>query len=122
MLDECGAWRPHRWVTGDDEMGRKWPFREALRTRDERYLLAVPSNTLFRDAEVPPPKYSGRGRHPKTPWQRVDRWCRSLSETAWTKLNVCDGEQGPLEIEVTHRRVQARTPTGGTRLASMMGP
>ena len=89
-------------------------MRAALRTRDERDLLTVPSNTLFRDAEVPPPKYSGRGRHPKTPWQRVDRWCRSLSETAWTKLNVRDGEQGPLEIEVTLRRVQARTRVGAT--------
>ena len=114
MLDESGGLLPHGWVTGDDEMGRCGPLRAALRTRDERYLLAVPSNTLFRDAEVPPPEYSGRGRHPKTPWQRVDRWCRSLPETAWTSLEVRDGEKGPLEFEVTVRRVQARTPTGGT--------
>ncbi len=114
MLDESGSWLPHGWVTGDDEMGRCGPFREALRTRDERYLLAVPSNTLIRDADVPPSEYSGRGRHPKVPWQRVDRWCAALPESAWTTLNVRDGEQGPLTIDATLRRVQARTPTGGT--------
>ena len=114
MLDESGALLPHGWVTGDDEMGRCGLFREALRTRAERYLLAVPSNALFRNLDVPPPEYSGRGRHPKTPWQRVDRWCRSLPETAWTTLDVRDGEKGPLVIDATQRRVQACTPTGGT--------
>lgn len=114
MLDESGSLLPHGWVAGDDEMGRCGPFRAALRARKERYLLAVPSNTLFRDAEVPPPKYAGRGRHPKAPWQRVDGWCASLPESAWTTLDVRDGEKGPLIIDVTIRRVQARTPKGGT--------
>ena len=120
MLDESGALLPHGWVTGDDEMGRCGPLRAALRTRDERYLLAMPSNTLFRDAEVPPPEDSGHGRPPKTPWQRVDRWCRSLPETAWTTLDVRDGEQGPLEFDITIRRVPARTPTGGTGPVEML--
>ena len=87
MLDESGPSLPHSWIAGDDEMGRCVPFREALRTRGERYLLAVPSNTLVRDGEVPPPEYSGRGRHPKVPWQRVDQWRASQSETAWTLMH-----------------------------------
>ena len=114
MLDESGSLLPHGWIAGDDEMGRCGPFREALRTRHERYLLAVPSNTLIRDLEVAPPKYSGRGRHPQVPWQRVDRWCAAQPESAWTTLDVRDGEKGPLVIDATMRRVQARTPTGGT--------
>lgn len=114
MLDESGALLPHGWVTGDDEMGRCRWFREALRTRGERYLLAIPSNTRFRDAEAPPPQYSGRGRYSKVPWQRVDKWREELPETRWIKVDVRDGEKGPLELEVTARRVQARTPTGGT--------
>ena len=81
---------------------------------NERYLLAVPSNLLIRDIEVTPPEYSGRGRHPKVPFTRLDRWCRALPESAWTRIDVRDGEKGPLVIEAVKRRVQARTETGGT--------
>src|SRR5919201_2241549 len=49
MLDEHGSVLPHMWIAGDDELGRSSWFREQLRQRNERYLLAVPSNTLVRD-------------------------------------------------------------------------
>ena len=114
MLDECGAQLPHTWVAGDDEMGRSAKFREELRNRQQRYLLAVPSNTLIRDADVTPPEYSGRGRLPKSPFVRVDRWCAALPNDAWTTITVRDGEKGPLTVEAVKRSVQARTNTGGT--------
>ena len=114
MLKECGGGLPHAWVAGDDEMGRPSHFRQELRTANERYLLAVPSNLLIRDIEVTPPEYSGRGPHPKVPFARLDRWCRALPESAWTRIDVRDGEKGPLVIEVVKRRIQARTETGGT--------
>jgi DDE superfamily endonuclease len=68
MLDEQGPLLPHSWVAGDDEMGRPTSFRLALRGREQRYLLAVPSNTLVRDQDVSPPPYSGHGRRPKSPF------------------------------------------------------
>ena len=114
MLQECGQALPHSWVAGDDEMGRPSGFRGQLRDRGERYLLAVPSNTLVRDLDVPPPEYSGRGRYPKSPFLRLDRWRAALAEDAWTSIDVRDGEKGPLVVEVVKRRVQARTETGGT--------
>jgi SRSO17 transposase len=114
MLDEQGALLPHSRVAGDDEMGRPMNFRLDLSTRGQRYLLAVPSNTLIRDIEAPAPEYSGRGRHPLNPFVRVDRWCASLPDSAWTTIEVRDGEKGPLAVDVVKRRVQARTPTGGT--------
>ena len=114
MLEERGEALPHTWIAGDDEMGRPSGFRLDLRTLGERYLLAVPSNTLIRDIEAPPPEYSGRGRHPKNPFIRVDNWCAMLPEDAWTKIDVRDGEKGPLVIEAVKCRVQARTETGGT--------
>ena len=120
MLDEPGASLPHSRVTGDDEMGRPMDFRLKLRARGERYLSAVPSNTLVRDIDAPPPEYSGRGRHPRNPFTRVDRWCMAQPQSAWTTIEVRDGEKGPLTVDVLKCRVQARTPTGGTGLEEML--
>ena len=114
MLDEQGTLLPHSWVAGDDEMGRPSGFRLALRGRGQRYLLAVPSNTLIRDLDVPPPRYSGHGRRPKSPFTRVDHWCAALPETRWTTIEVRDGEKGPLTVDVVKCPVRARSETGGT--------
>ena len=114
MLDEQGPVLPHTWIAGDDEMGRPADFRLKLRERGERYLLAVPSNTLVRDVETAPPEQTGRGRPPMNPFVGVDRWCAALPESAWTTIVVRDGEKGPVTVDVVKRRVRARTPTGGT--------
>ena len=108
MLDQHGDKLPHSWVTGDDELGRPYSFRRRLDRRDERYLLAVPSNTTIRDLETNEPPYSGYGRPPKRPWQRVDSWVASLPKRAWTTVDVRDGSKGPLLIETVKRRVVGR--------------
>jgi SRSO17 transposase len=96
MLDQKGSLLPHRWVTGDDEMGRPAWFRRALDERRQQYLLAVPSNTTIRDLEGPEPPYAGRGRRPKRRFQQVRKWCESLPASAWMRIEVRDGEKGPL--------------------------
>jgi SRSO17 transposase len=109
LLAEHGPVLPHTWVTGDDEMGRSSWFRGQLRQRGERYLLAVPSNTTVRDLAAKPPPYQGRGRHPKAPFGRVDRWAAALPEGAWQTAEVRDGEKGPLVVQAAWGLVQART-------------
>lgn len=109
MLDRHGAQLPHAWIAGDDEMGRPYWFRRDLHERSERYLLAVPSNTLIRDLEIEPPAWKQFGPHPGRPWVRVDRWIATLRDEDWTKLDVRDGTKGPLLIEVVKRRVAGRT-------------
>jgi len=108
MLDLWGAQVPHGWVTGDDELGRHTWFRGELRARDERYVLGVPCTTTMRDLEAPMPAYQGRGRPPKAPWQSVRAWRQALTSEGWTRLTVCDGEKGPVGIEMVRRRVQTR--------------
>jgi SRSO17 transposase len=109
MLREKGPLLPHGWVTGDDEMGRPIWFRRKLHDLGERYLLAVPSNTTIRDLEGEEPVWSGHGRKPLRRWEPVATWCAALDEQAWTKIDVRDGEKGPLVVECIKRRVRART-------------
>jgi len=106
LLDRNGSQLPHTWLTGDDELGRPAGFRRELRDRNEQYLLAVPCNTTIRDLEIPEPEYSGKGRPGKRPSIRVDRWTAQQADQAWTRLEVRDGEKGPLIVDVLKRRVE----------------
>jgi SRSO17 transposase len=113
MLAINGRHLPHKWIAGDDEMGRSSRFRRDLRALDEQYLLDVPANTNIRDLQAPCPAYGGRGRFPQQPFQRVDAWRASLDQDAWARIDVRDGEKGPLVLEIVKRRVLARTERRG---------
>jgi SRSO17 transposase len=106
MLREHGAALPHAWVTGDDEMGRSTGFRDTLREMNERYLLAVPSNTLVRDLDASPPPAKASGRPPKVPFQRADALMKTVK--TWTRIEVRPGEKGPLVVEAVKRRVRTK--------------
>lgn len=110
MRSDTGSQLPHRWLAGDDEMGRPYWFRRRLASMGERYLLAVPGNTLIRDLSRPAPVYSGRGRRPKRPWQRLDHWIAAVPPERWKPLEVRDGSKGPLQVEIIKCPVVARTP------------
>jgi SRSO17 transposase len=106
MLRKHRAVLPHAWVTGDDEMGRNGGFRDELRGMNERYLLAVPSNTLVRDLNAIPPSYGGSGAPPKVPFQRADGWLKTARN--WTRIEIRPGEKGPLVVEAVKVRVQTK--------------
>jgi SRSO17 transposase len=115
MLDEQGAALPHAWITGDDELGRPSEFREKLRQRSEKYLLAVPANTLVRDLDAAPPPSAHGGRPRKVPFVRISKWAAAQPEKAWTAIDVRDGEKGPIVVQVLKGRAQ-------TKLGKRNGP
>lgn len=103
-LDPLGRSRahvPHGWIAGDDEFGRVSQFRAELRSRQERYILDVPCNTLVRDLQKrrPPRKSAGVGRKREVPFQRVDDWAKGQPPSRWERLTVRDAENGPLEVD-----------------------
>jgi SRSO17 transposase len=102
---------PHAWVAGDDEMGRSSKFRADLRGLRERYLLAVPCNTTVRDLDGARP-VGQRGQDLVRPFEQAQAWAAAQPEGAWTALEVRDGEQGPLAVQVATARVLARDEDG----------
>ena len=108
LLAQHGSSLPHKWITGDDEMGRPSWFRQRLRSLREQYLLAVPSNTSIRDLEVEPPTGTGIGRPCKRPWQSVSKWAAAQPATGWIEVDVRDGSKGPLVVEMLKTRVKTR--------------
>jgi SRSO17 transposase len=109
MLDQHGPRLPHAWISGDDEMGRCSWFRQELRSRGERYLLAVPANTAVRDLKAPDPPSSGSGRRRRVPFVRVEQWCAAVPEGAWQTIEVRPGEKGPVVVQAVWTLVQARS-------------
>jgi SRSO17 transposase len=109
MLDEHGNVLPHAWVAGDDEMGRSTRFRRDLASRNEQYLLAVPSNTTIRDLAAKPPESADPPRPRKVPFGQVRKWADQLPKDAWTSIRVRDGDKEPLRVDLVSRRVQAKT-------------
>lgn len=107
MLKEQGDDLPHGWVAGDDEMGRSSWFRKALDDLEERYFLAVPSNTTIRDLEVEV-EYQGRGTPRKMPFVSVEKWAMEQPESRWKRIVVREGSRGPLEVDILACRVQAK--------------
>jgi len=108
MLAAHSAALPHRWIAGDDEMGRPSWFRRRLAALNARYLLAVPSNTSIRDLETALPESGRKGRRPARPWHSVQAWSQAVDASAWQRLDVRDGAKGPLVVESVKRRVVSR--------------
>jgi SRSO17 transposase len=114
MLREAGPALPHAWVAGDEELGRSTQFRRDFQALKERYLLAVPCNTRVRILEDAPALAGQEDAPPQedaapAAFQRADRWRAALPESAWTRIDVRDGEKGPLLIHVVSQRVLAIT-------------
>lgn len=104
---------PHSWITGDDEMGQPAEFRRELRKLNEQYLLAVPKNTSVADLEIPPPSYNGFGRPPVRLSVQIAKWAAEQPDTSWDRIDVRDGEKGPLVIELLKGRVETSKRSRG---------
>ena len=69
----------------------------------------MPSNASVRDLFAADPPHTGRGRRPRTPFVRVDRWCAAVAEEAWQTMEVRAGEKGPVQVQAVWALVPART-------------
>ena len=111
MLDEQGDLLPHKWTSGDSELGRSSSFRRALRERGKNYVLAIPCNTTVCNWNI----MLGNKDHealPKEAFKRVDVRKDFVREDEWSVVDVRDGEKGPLVMRLVKYRIIAHTESG----------
>ena len=100
MIVSRGKMLPHAWITADDEFGKVGHFRQDLHDLGEHYVLAIPSNITARvldDEEIP---RCGPGGPVARPFVSVKSLRAQLPDTAWQRIDVRDGEKGPLHVHV----------------------
>jgi SRSO17 transposase len=107
MIGRRGKEMPHSWVTADSEFGRVYQFRKGLRQRSERYVVDGRNDMKIRDLQAPPPeRKNNRGPHPLPPEMSIQEWIDSRPAEAWQRLEIRDGEKGPLQVEAAQSQVR----------------
>ena len=96
----------------------RWAGRSDFRRELRGLRRAIPAGGAVEHADPRPGgRTAGVFREGAASQESVHAGGRSgparLPEGAWTRIEVRDGEKGPLVVEVVKRRVQARTETGG---------
>jgi SRSO17 transposase len=105
---------PFRWVTGDSVYGNSPTFVQTVRALEKWYVLDVSSETWVwtNEPERRPLKKGTRGagrprKHamalPKP--QQVAALAASLPASAWKRMTVAEGSQGPRVYEYTELTV-----------------
>jgi SRSO17 transposase len=107
MLSGRGRKFPHKWVAGDDEIGKVPWFRRGLRDLNEPYMLAVPSNILICDLEASVEICKDCGQSHERPFINVRDWAKRLPKSRWTKVKVREGHKGWLTLKLVKCRVLA---------------
>lgn len=109
LTDAVAEGVPFRWVGGDSVYGDSPTFAQGVRTLGKWYVLDTSSDARIwlEEPQVIPPEQrprQGRGRRCTQPLvvgeaKRVDEVIAALPATAWRRLTVAEGSQGPRVYE-----------------------
>jgi len=102
-LEMIGARRavlPHAWIAADDEFGKVTHFRRDLNEMGERDVPALPGHITARELDNDGVPRCGPGGPAARPFQSVTQIRNQLPAAARQRVEVRDGEKGPLQIEL----------------------
>jgi SRSO17 transposase len=98
---------PHKWIAGDDEMGRIPWFRKELRNLNEPYMLAIPSNFLIADLESSSTFCKQCNEIDESEIVNVRQWADRIPAYRWKTIKVRQGHKGWLKVRLVKCRVRA---------------
>ena len=125
ILDQARAERvPHRCVTADEAYGNGRDFREALRARNEPYVLALSVDMSRLIPEAMPVAVPTHGRGPRPRYLRYPEgvaarspreWAKALPRRDWKALKWSEGTKGKLQGRFARVRVRVVEPRNDRR-------
>jgi SRSO17 transposase len=127
VADAAAAGLPFKWVAGDSVYGDSPTFCQGVRALGKWYVLDSSADARVWTAEpevTPPGRKPARGRATTRPTVvtkpvRVDDVAAGLPASAWRRVTVAEGSQGPLIYEYAEVRVwfsEDGLPSGPERL------
>lgn len=115
VADASAAGVPFRWVGGDGVYGDNPTFVQGVRNLDKWYVLDVACDNLVWTAQpeviaARGHSHPGQGRRPQNPQvvgtrHRVDAVIAALPPSAWRRVTVGEGSQGPRVYEYVETTV-----------------
>ena len=108
MINTRGKKLPHKWIAGDDEMGKVPWFRRKLRAQNESYMFAVPSNILMMDLDAPNNICKHCGKEKERDFVGVTTWMKNIPTKKWKTIKVREGHKGWLRVKLVTCRVRAK--------------
>jgi SRSO17 transposase len=108
MINGRGKKLPHKWIAGDDEMGKVPWFRRKLRVQNESYLFAVPSNILIYDIDALGEYDETRAKELQRMFVNVCDWAKNIPSKKWKTIKVRQGHKGWLTVKLATCRVRAK--------------
>jgi SRSO17 transposase len=109
LANACAEGIPIRWVGGDSVYGDNLTFVQGARALGKWYVLDIGCDTLVWTEEpgVIPASQRQRGKRGRAPSKpevvgerrRIDTVIAALPESAWQRVTVGEGSQGPLLYE-----------------------
>jgi SRSO17 transposase len=127
VADAVASGMPFRWVAGDSVYGDSPTFCQGVRALGKWYVLDSSADARVWTSEpvvVPPGRKPARGRPTTKPAVatkpvRVDEVVAGLPESAWRRVTVAKGSQGPRVYEYAEVAVwfsEEGWPSGPERL------
>jgi SRSO17 transposase len=127
VADAAAGGLPFKWVAGDSVYGDSPTFCQGVRALGKWYVLDSSADARVWTSQpevIPPGRKPARGRATTTPKvatkpARVDEVAAGLPASAWRRVTVAEGSQGPLVYEYAEVRVwfsEDRLPSGPERL------
>lgn len=127
VADAVASGLPFKWVTGDSVYGDSPGFCQGVRALEKWYVLDSSADARVWTSQpqvIPPGRKPSRGRATTRPEvvgkpSRVDEVVAALPESAWRRVTVAQGSQGPLVYEYAEVAVwfsEEGQPSGPERL------